>query len=201
MESISKNLWLLLTLVIPGLFTYGLWRLSLFFITELPESLTPKTLEQIDASNMTTTCIIFAFALMQQAVAIAIEAVIYYFLNKDSKKKSARSKKEFKDEKSMLKTLFCERFVLASKGQLNEQAERIVGNFFLSMNVSIGICLLIAYFAGYIGFGKSQSVIIGLIVLLPAALVTTFFRMITAEKIITECGKTQANQDQAQKTE
>jgi hypothetical protein len=25
--------------------------------------------------------------------------------------------------------------------------------------------------------------------------------MITAEKIITECGKTQANQDQAQKTE
>ena len=191
----------MLTLVIPGLFTYGLWRLSLFFITGLPESLTPETLKQIDASNMTTTCIIFAFALMQQAVAISIEAVIYYFLNKDSKEKPGKYKKEKTDKKSMLKTLFCERFVLASKGQLNEQAERIVGNFFLSMNVSIGICLLIAYFTGYIGFGKSQSVIIGLIVLLPAALVTTYFRMITAEKIITECGKTQAAQEQTKKAE
>ncbi len=188
----------MLTLVIPGLFTYGLWRLSLFFIADvdLPSSLCYARLQQIDASNMTTTCIIFAFALMQQAVAIAIEAVIYYFLNKDSKNKPKKNKKDKTDEKSMLKTLFCERFVLASKGQLNEQAERIVGNFFLSLNVSIGICLLIAYFGGYIGYEKSQSVIIGLIVLLPAALVTTYFRMITAEKIITECGRALAAQDQ-----
>lgn len=185
MESISKNLWLLLTLVIPGLFTYGLWRLSLFFITELPKSLTPEKLEQIDASNMTTTCIIFSFALMQQAVAVMIEAIIYYFMNK-----SQENNHENKDnKKSILNTLFCERFVLASKGHLNEQAERIIGNFFLSMNITIGICLLIAYFAGYIGFEKSQSVIIGLIVLLPAAITTTYFRMVTAGQIINECKK------------
>jgi len=193
MESLSKNLWLLLTLVIPGLFTYGLWRLSLFFITELPASLSHKTLEQIDASNMTTTCIIFAFALMQQAVAIMIEAVIYYFLNKDTSKKKSKVNNEKEEKMSLLKTLFCERFVLASKGQLNEQAERIVGNFFLSMNVSIGICLLLAYFAGYVGVEKSQSVIIGLIVLLPAAVVTTYFRMVTAKKIIKECRKNPPN--------
>lgn len=185
MESISKNLWLLLTLLIPGFFTYGVWRLGLYFVSELPGSLSHKTLEQIDASNMTTTCMILAFALIQQAVAITIEGIFYYFLNKNSKKYHEKKKKNKKS--SLLRTLFCERFELAAKGQLNEQAERIVGNFFLSMNVSIGICLLIVYFAGYVGFDKSDAVFWGLILLLPAAIITTFFRMVTAEKIISEC--------------
>jgi len=182
MEAISKNLWLLLTLVLPGFFTYGLWRLSLFFVTERP--LTDAALKQIDESTLTTTCIIFAFALMQQAIAIMIESFIYFLLNR--KKKTKKSKKT-SDERSILKTLFCERFKLTAKGKLNERAERMVGNFFLSMNMCIGICLLIGYFIGYIGYAKSTPVIFGLAVLLPAALIATYFRMIIAEKVIIEC--------------
>lgn len=182
MEAISKNLWLLLTLVLPGFFTYGLWRLSLFFVTERP--LTDAALKQIDESTLTTTCIIFAFALMQQAIAIMIEAFIYYFLNR---KEGSKKSKKTTDEKSILKTLFCERFKLTAKGKLNERAERMVGNFFLSMNMCIGICLLIGYFVGYIGYAKSIPVVFGLAVILPAALIATYFRMIIAEKVIIEC--------------
>ena len=182
METISKNLWLLLTLVIPGFFTYGLWRLSLFFITERP--LTDEALKQIDASTLTTTCIIFAFALMQQAIAISIEAVVYSRLIRKEKKKG-HNKPETKS--SLMEVLFCERFDLTAQGKLNERAERMVGNFFLSFNVSIGICLLLGYYIGYIGFSKSIPVVFGLAILLPAALATTYFRMIIAEKVVAQC--------------
>lgn len=74
-DNLSKNLWLLLTLALPGFFTYGLWRLLLFFVQNPP--LSPKDLAQIDASSLTTTCIIFAFALLQQAIAVAIEFFLY----------------------------------------------------------------------------------------------------------------------------
>lgn len=184
MEAISKNLWLLLTLVLPGFFTYGLWRLSLFFIIVRPATLSNAALKQIDESTLTTTCIIFAFALMQQAIAIMIESFIYYFLNRNKKDRKPDTNK---DERSILKTLFCERFKLTAKGKLNERAERMVGNFFLSMNICIGICLLIGYFIGYIGYAQSKPVVYGLAVLLPAALIATYFRMIIAEKVIIEC--------------
>lgn len=137
MESISKNLWLLLTLVIPGFFTYGLWRLSIFFITER-QQLTDAVLKQIDESTLTTTCIIIAIALIQQAIAISIEAFSYYFLNRNNEDKKGCKKK------TMLHTLFCERFNLSVSGLLNERAERMVGNFFLSLNVTIGILILIS---------------------------------------------------------
>lgn len=201
MESISKNLWLLLTLLIPGFFTYGVWRLGLYFVSGLPGSLSHETLKQIDASNMTTTCMILAFALIQQAVAISIEGTFYYFLNKARKKNRTKKGKKTEDEISLLETLFCERFDLAAKGQLNEQAERIIGNFFLSMNVSIGICLLIGYFAVYVGLDKSLPVFWGLVLLLPAAIITTYFRMVTAEKIITECKRNPAKTKKKDKTE
>jgi hypothetical protein len=118
---------------------------------------------------------------MQQAIAIMIEAFIYYRLNR--KDKSKTSSKNL-DEKSILKILFCERFDLTAKGTLNERAERMIGNFFLSMNICIGICLLLGYFVGYT---KSIPVVFGLIILLPAAIIATYFRMIIAEKVIVEC--------------
>lgn len=171
-ETLSKNLWLLLTVVLPGFFTYGLWRLCLFFVTEKP--LSDEALKQIDESTMTTTCIIFAFALMQQAIAIAIEWV--FFMLGNSKRK-----------KSPFRILFCDRFNLAYQGRLNERAERMIGNFFSSLNVCIGICLLIGYFYGHIGYSKSADVIWALLILLPPAAITTYFRMTIAEKVISEC--------------
>lgn len=176
LDTVSKNLWILLTVVMPGFFTYGLWRLCLFFVTEPP--LSDAALKQIDASTLTTTSIIFAFAFMQQAGAIAIESLLYYFGKN-------------KNRKSRFRILFCDRFELASENKLNERAERVVGNFFFSLNVSIGICLIIGYFYDYVGFKNSELVLKALFILLPLALITTYFRMIIAERIITECKNTQ----------
>lgn len=187
MESISKNLWLLLTLVIPGFFTYGLWRLSLFFVTVRP-NLTDATLKQIDESTLTTTCIIIAFAIMQQAIAISIEAFIYYFSNRKTSENSHQ-------KKSTLHTLFCHRFKLSANDQLNERAERMIGNFFLSLNVSIGITILIVYFIYYIGFENSRTVLLGLTLLLPATLITTYFRMVIAKELICTIPDTRQNKN------
>jgi len=159
-ETVSKNLWLLLTVVLPGFFTYGLWRLSLFFISVKP--LSDDVLKQIDSSTLTTTCIIFAFALIQQSVAIAIESLLYRF----GKLKSTKSK---------FRILFCDRFDLAAKNKLNENAERMVGNFFLSLNMSIGIGMIMGYFLIHVGFAFSRQVILGLSLLLIATLATTCF--------------------------
>lgn len=173
-ENLSKNLWLLLTLALPGFFTYGLWRLLLFFVQNPP--LSPEDLKQIDASALTTTCIIFAFALLQQAIAVAIEFFLYL-----AGKKKKRTK---------FNTLFCERFDLAAEGKLNPTAERTVGNFFLSFNMSVGIILIIGYFLIIVDFKDKQeafTILSGLILLLCATIITTVFRMITAEKVITKC--------------
>lgn len=195
MESISKNLWLLLTLVIPGFFTYGLWRLSLFFVTERP-MITDAALKQIDESTLTTTCVIIAIAIIQQAIAISFEAFFYVLLNRKKKQKIKT------ENKSTLYTLFCERFILTAKGQLNERAERMVGNFFLSFNVSIGIVILIVYFINHIGFEQSKIPLTGLILLLPATLITTYFRMIIAKKIIqTKVGPDQQKNNTADQQE
>lgn len=170
-DTISKNLWLLLTLVLPGFFTYGLWRLGLFFASTKPVS--DEALKQIDESTLTTTCIIFAFALMQQAVAIACESIFFRI----GKRLSPNSK---------FRILFCDRFELVTKNKLNENVERMIGNFFLSFNMSIGICLIIGYFLIMVGFANSEKVLIGLILLFAAAVLATIFRMSIAEKVISE---------------
>jgi hypothetical protein len=170
-DTISKNLWLLLTLVLPGFFTYGLWRLGLFFACAKPVS--DEVLKQIDESTLTTTCIIFAFALMQQAVAIAFESIFYRF----GKRLPTKSK---------FRILFCDRFELVTKNTPNENIERMVGNFFLSFNISIGVCLIIGYFLIIVGFYYSEKVLIGLTLLLIAAVMSTIFRMSIAEKVISE---------------
>jgi hypothetical protein len=174
-DTISKNLWLLLTLVLPGFFTYGLWRLGLFFVSSNP--LSGEVLKQIDESTLTTTCIIFAFALMQQAVSIACESIFYRF----GKRLSTKSK---------FRILFCDRFELVTKNNLNENIERMIGNFFLSLNMSIGICLIIGYFLIIVGIANSEKVLFGLILLLIAAVLSTIFRMSIAEKVISEYKKT-----------
>ena len=74
LEAVAKNLWLLLTLVIPGLFTYGSWRVLL--ILEPSAHLDINALNQIDSSVIASASIIIAIALLQQAIAIAIESVL-----------------------------------------------------------------------------------------------------------------------------
>jgi len=135
LEEVAKNLWLLLTWVIPGLCTYGAWRAIL--ILEPSRYLTDSALSQMDNSALVTTCIIFAIALLQQAFAIVIEAALALLA-----KKMNRIWPNFY-------TLLCERFELAAEGKLNQDATRIIANFFQTTNISIGLGFLLLYFLYY----------------------------------------------------
>ena len=179
LEEVAKNLWLLLTLVIPGLFTYGVWRAIL--LLEPSKRLAVDALSNIDSSALVTTSIIVAVAMLQQAVAIVAEAVLS-LLAKIMQKKWPN-----------LYALFCERFVLASAGKLDENATRIIGNFFLSINMCIGIGLLLIYFLAYESMGLSQWVPISLIGFLVVTFTTAVFRMFNAKWVIEECKRGHPN--------
>lgn len=180
LEAVAKNLWLLLTLVMPGLFTYGAWRAIL--LLEPSRQLAVDALSQIDDSALVTTSIIFAVALQQQAVAIVIEAALS-LLAKIMQKKWPN-----------FYALFCERFAFAAAGKLDENATRIIGSFFLSINMSIGLGLLLLYFLAYESMGLTQWVPIGLIVLLAATLITAIFRMLNAKWVVEEFKKNHPNE-------
>lgn len=174
LETVAKNLWLLLTLVIPGLFTYGAWRMLL--LLDPSARLDAEALKQIDGSALTTTSIIIAIALLQQSIAIALESLL------------AVVGKTKKKEWPSYYSLFCERFALAAAGKLDENATRIIGNFFLSLNMSVGLAILLLYFVAY-EYCASDWVIMGLAGLLVIALITSIFRMFDAMWAIKECKK------------
>jgi len=173
LEAAAKNLWLLLTLVLPGLFTYGAWRILL--ILEPSTHLNIEALNQIDSSAIASTSIILAIALLQQAVAIAIE----FFLTLLAKVK--------KDQWPNYYSLFCERFQLAASGKLDENTTRIIGNFFLSINMSVGLSILLLYFMAYEKLNINHWVPVGIMFFLVATLITTIFRMFSAKWVIEEC--------------
>ncbi len=175
LEALAKNLWLLLTLVIPGLFTYGAWRVLL--LLEPSSKLDIAALKQVDNSSIASVSIIIAIALLQQAVAIAIEAALTLL---------AKSKQT---KWPNIYSLFCERFALAAAGKLDENATRIIGNFFLSINMCIGLAILLLYFTAYESMGLNEWIPIALIVLLIATIITAVFRMLNAKWVVEECKK------------
>lgn len=175
LEVLGKNLWILLTLIIPGLFTYGAWRILL--LLEPSVRLNPDAFDQINSSAIASTSIIIAIALLQQAVAIAIESGIT-LLAKVRKKQWPN-----------FYALFCERFSLAAAGKLDENSTRIIGNFFLSINMCVGLLILLVYLLAYEKMSFSDWIPIGIIVLIGTTLITTMFRMINAKWAIRECTK------------
>ena len=172
-EALAKNLWLLLTVVMPGLFTYGVWRLML--LLQPSGRINGDMLSQIDASVIATLSIIVAIALLQQAVAIAIEALL------------AAVAKLRKTQWPNFHALFCERFALAAAERLDENATRIVGNFFQSVNMSIGLLLLVIYFKAYEGLPFGHWVVCALAGFLVVTCITAVFRMVNAIWAIKEC--------------
>lgn len=176
LEAIAKNLWLLLTLIIPGLFTYGAWRALL--LLEPSKRLNLEALHQIDSSAIASASIIIAIALLQQAVAIAIESALALL---------AKSRKK---EWPNFYSLFCERFELTAAGKLDERATQIIGNFFLSINMSIGLTLLLLYFLLYESMCASQWIPLSIMAFLMTTLITAVFRMLNAKWAIETCKKT-----------
>jgi hypothetical protein len=179
LESLASNLWLVLTLVLPGLFTYGAWRVIL--LLEPSRRLPVDALSKFDNSALVTTCIIVVVALLQQAVAIVLEAGLSV-LARIMRRKWPN-----------FYTLFCERFGLACAGKLDENATRIIGNFFLSINISVGLGLLLVYFLTYESMALTQAVPTGLMIFLAATLTTTVYRMLNAIWVVEECRDHQPN--------
>ena len=173
LETLAKNIWILLTLVMPGLFTYGAWRAIL--LLEPSGRVAVDALAQIDNSVLATSSIIVAIALLQQAIAIVIEAALTLLA------------KIMKKQWPNFHALFCDRFELAASGKLNENATRVIANFFMSINMSIGLSLLLLYCLAYEEMQLTQWVPLSLIILLAATLTTAAFRMINAKWVIKEC--------------
>jgi len=172
MDELMKNLWLLLTIVIPGMATYGTFRLLLVFDSG---SVNSSTFDKIDGSALVTTCIVTALAVIQQAVAIAIEAGIACACTK------------FKRGHEAYHSLFCDRFKMVARDELNENATRILGNFFTSLNVTIGQCMILSYLVWYenkdILESAAAQIVLALIVV---GVISTTFRLSNARSIIDE---------------
>lgn len=62
-ETLGKNLWTLITIILPGLCTYGLWRLLLALHPS--EILNQEAFNSIDQSSFLTGSIVIGIALLQ----------------------------------------------------------------------------------------------------------------------------------------
>lgn len=171
-EVIGKNLWVMLTIIIPGFFTYGLWRILLFL--QPVQVINYEQLKDIDESGLVTICIITAIALLQQIVGIFIEFILALIakLNKNS----------WGD----LHSFFWDRFKYASKGLLNKNSTRIIGNCFLSINIFVGLVILVCYFTLFELLPLSHWIPILLLLFLAIDLVVIPFRIHSALSVFKE---------------
>lgn len=127
-DLIPKNFWVNLTVVLPGMVTYGTWRLVIFYT-----GYTEINFEKIDGSLVLTLSVLFAIALIQQAFGITVEALLTAV---------ARGTKKLWPSFYLL---FVGRFSALAKEQLNEGALRTLGQFFLSLNLAIGQALVFLF--------------------------------------------------------
>jgi hypothetical protein len=169
MDELLKNLWLLLTLAIPGMTTYGAFRLLL--VLNGSQRIDKAVFDKIDASALVTTCLIMALAVFQQAIAIAIEAGISFIC--------ARCRHKHEEYHA----LFCERFKMAASGKLSENATRILGNFFMSLNVTIGQCMVLGYLVWYERPNNRTPELV-ILLFIAMGLVSAVFRLRNAVSIV-----------------
>lgn len=124
-----QNIWINLTIVLPGLVTYGCWRLTILLI-----GYNGIDFSVIDQSTILSICILFAVALIQQAIGITIESIITVscYLNRN-KWPNAYS-------------LFAERFSSLAKNKFNDDVIRTIGQFFLSLNLAVGQIMIFIFY-------------------------------------------------------
>ena len=174
-EVIGKNVWIMLSVIIPGCFTYGLWRLLL--ILQPSQIINYEHFKRIDDSSLITTCIIISVALLQQIGGIFIEFVLSMIA---------------KLRKNSWENFYCffwDRFELSSKGQLNENSTRIIGNCFLSINILVGMIILLIYFTMFESLTLSHWTPKLLLIFLAINLLTIFFRINNALSLFGEIKK------------
>lgn len=169
MEILAKNLWLLITIVLPGMFTYGILRL--FFLLSPSTVLDANAFNDVDSSALLTSCVIVAIAVLQQSIGLLIEFVFYAMVRK-------------KNKATDMKKLFYERFTLKPKNDSDNSTTNVVGNFFLSLNVFIGILMLLIYFLFFEDLSFSHWIPLLLLFFMLVLVFNLIFRYRTAIQVI-----------------
>ena len=160
-----ENIWLSLTVILPGLFTYGLWRLLLLF--EPSSRLDINALIQIDSSVVVSSSVIIAIALLQQIVALLIEFILACLMPAYSSK----------NERAQRRNLFWGRANLYGSGKQHDVVTRIVGNFYLSLNISVGLLFLLIYFVNYDGLNIHHWLPTSILKTLAVSIIVIGYRM------------------------
>lgn len=169
-EALSKNLWTLITLILPGIFTYGCWRLLLLLNGTV---ISADAFHSIDASSTVTWSVIIAIAILQQSLGILVEFI--FFLGVNRKKESLSYK------------LFVQRFILAATSdKMKGYPSSVIGNFFFSLNVFIGVVLLITYFLLYEEIGSKSWILTMLLLALIVLFFNILFRYRIAKNVVAE---------------
>lgn len=81
-------------------------------------------------------------------------------------------------------SVICKRFELEAAGKLDDNTKRIIGNFFLSVNMSVGLILLIIYFTAYESLSFNHWIPITLIMLIAASVTASAFRLLNAARAV-----------------
>lgn len=168
-----KDFWTTLTVAIPGLVTYGTWRLLL--LSGNVWKIKSGELSQLDDSVVVSIAIIAAIAILQQAVAITIEAFIGGLM---------KLVKYKEDIEGPWKILFLKRFDLELKELLNDHALRTVGKFFLSLNVLIGQVFIFLYFMIVEKIDATSGIYIVLLCMIGFTFLSCLYRACSAKMVI-----------------
>ncbi len=161
---LANNIWVTLTLLLPGFFTFGIWRLLL--VLEPSSRLDTVALSQIDSSAIVCTSVIIAIALFQQIAGLLIESIGCLVTEHTSKHKRTRRR-----------LLFCGRASLRDSGAKHDAVARVVAKFYQTLNISMGLLLLLAYFIYYDRLEFSHWIPISMVVAFVLSVVAVFYRM------------------------
>ena len=175
MDPIVKNLCLSLTILMPGMVTYGTLRIVI-----LLTGFNAINFQKIDDSTILSLCVLFTVALLQQAVGISIEASLATFFR--------INKSKFKNAYE----LFCERFSCLARETLNEDVKRTIGQFFLSLNLTVGQILILIFLIfvenpeGTNTMNKPAWLFLIIEIVIIFAVIVTIFRCSNAIQVIRE---------------
>ena len=76
---------------------------------------------------------------------------------------------------------------MAARGELNKNATRILGNFFTSLNVTVGQCMILFYLVWYENKNVLESAAVKIVVVfIGVGIISTAFRLCNARSIISE---------------
>jgi len=167
-DLLPENLWVNLTVVIPGLVTYGSWRLAL--LSRGSWRIGQDLLSKIDESAVLSVSIVTAIAILQQALAILLEPLLGGLF-------AIKKKEDWRK-------LFLGRFKVVAEGKLTEEGKRTVGQFFLSVNVLVGQVYLLLYFLLFEDIDSDCGLVVILYCFIFILVLVCIFRAYNAKEAI-----------------